>query len=41
MQEIDNFNFPIVRPHYMYKQWVQVEADLRRLTYGPALQHSG
>jgi len=29
MQEIDNFNFPIVRQHYMYELWGQVGRDLQ------------
>jgi len=33
MQEIDNFNFPIVRKHYMYGLWGQVSRDLRRLPH--------
>ncbi len=46
MEEIDNFNFPIVRKHYMYELWGQVGRDLRgmrRVVSGLAalnMQHS-
>ncbi len=29
MEEIDNFNFPIVRKHYMYEPWVRSVAICR------------
>jgi len=31
MEEIDNFNFPTVRKHYMYELWGHVGRDLQNV----------